>query len=87
MSNPFTFRLEGVRAASVSLVGSFNEWSTTRHLMSYNDGKWETQVQLPPGRHSYCYFALDQDESLHGQVIQMGSTIDVERPIGALPAL
>ena len=77
MSNPCTFRLEGVRAASVALVGSFNAWSTTANLMRYSDGKWETEIAIPPGRHSYFFFALEKEETLRGRPLQMGSTIDV----------
>jgi 1,4-alpha-glucan branching enzyme len=73
-----TFRLEGVRASSVALVGSFNEWSTTRHLMTWSDGKWETQITLPAGKHDYCFFALEQDQVPRGAVLQMGSSIEVE---------
>jgi 1,4-alpha-glucan branching enzyme len=75
-----TFRLEGVDAASVALVGSFNEWSTTRHLMTRVNGKWETDIALPPGRHSYFFFALDKDQIVRGSIHQMGSTIQVGLP-------
>ena len=87
-----TFQLPGINAASVAVVGSFNDWSTTANLMQRNGDRWETEVPLPPGRHRYFFFALEQDEearqSLRGLVLRMGSVIDVDpgsevRPIGA----
>ena len=84
MTSPCTFRLEGVHAASVALVGSFNSWSTTANLMRYSNGKWETRVSLPPGRHSYYFFAIEKDTMLRGAAINSGSTIDV-LPAIAIP--
>jgi 1,4-alpha-glucan branching enzyme len=75
-----TFRLEGVHAASVALVGSFNEWSTTRHLMKRFEDRWETEITLPPGRHTYGFFAIENDTILRGSILQMGSTIEVGLP-------
>src|SRR5205823_2941643 len=80
LRTPCTFRLEGVKAAAIALVGSFNEWSTTRHLMRYFEGKWETQVSLPPGRHSYGFFVMENGEIPRGTIVQIGSTIDVSEP-------
>jgi hypothetical protein len=80
-NTPCTFRLEGVEAAAVALLGSFNEWSTTRHLMKRINGSWETQAPLPPGRHSYCFFAIEKADCLRGSLLRMGSTIEVETPI------
>jgi Glycogen recognition site of AMP-activated protein kinase len=83
-----TFRLEGVRAASVALVGSFNEWSTTRHLMRFIDGRWETEVTLPPGRHAYGFFAIEDGKFPRGSILQMRSTIEIGLPSSSyqLPA-
>ena len=72
-----TFRLEGVCAASVALVGSFNEWSTTRHLMKRVEGRWETEITLPPGRHEYCFFTLDHQSGLRGSLLGTGSSVHV----------
>jgi AMP-activated protein kinase-like protein len=77
-NTPCTFRLENVQAASVALVGEFNGWSTTSDLMKRVDGRWEAKLSLPPGRYSYCFFAIDKDEIPRGSVLRMGSTIDVE---------
>jgi 1,4-alpha-glucan branching enzyme len=74
-----TFRLDGVRAASVALIGDFNAWSTTANLMQRRDGRWEVEITLPPGRHAYGFFALEHDNSLRGTVLGIGSAIDVPR--------
>lgn len=82
-SRPCVFRFDGVQAASVALVGTFNQWSTTAHLMTYTNGQWEAQVVLPPGRHCYCFFALEKDHALRGSLYHMGSTIDIGGEITA----
>ena len=79
-TKPCTFRLEGVDAASVAVLGTFNDWSTTRNLMKRINGKWEAEVVLPPGRHSYCFFAIETDRALRGSLLHIGSTIDVAMP-------
>ena len=84
-SRPCVFRFDGVQAASVALVGSFNQWSTTANLMQYANGRWETQVVLPPRRYSYCFFALEKDHTLRGSLYHMGSTIDIAGPIFEVP--
>ena len=75
-----TFKLPGINAESVAVVGSFNDWSTTANLMQKKEDRWETEVPLPPGRHRYFYFALERGEQapLHGSVLRMGSVIDVD---------
>ena len=79
-----TFRLEGTRAASVALLGSFNGWSTTANLMEWRDGRWEARVMLPPGRQEYCFFVLQESADsiggLRGGMIRVGSVIDVMSP-------
>ena len=71
-----TFVLEGVDAESVAVVGSFNEWSTTRDLMKRVNRRWEATIDLTPGRHSYCFFVIPKG-AIRGTLVQMGSTIDV----------
>jgi len=71
-----TFYLEGVDAESVAVLGSFNEWSTTRHLMRHVKGRWEAHLDIAPGRHSYCFFVIPKG-ALRGTLVQIGSTIDV----------
>ena len=77
-----TFRLEGIHAAAIALVGSFNNWSTTANLMQYKNGRWEIQIPLPPGRHEYCFFILERDDSrARSSIVQAGSVVDVKLPI------
>jgi len=54
--------------------------------MRYSNGKWEARIHLPPGRHSYYFFAIEKDEMLRGAAINLGSTIDV-LPGEVLPAI
>ena len=43
-------------ARSVSLAGTFNEWSTVTHpLVPARSGLWTTVVPLPPGEHLFMY--------------------------------
>jgi hypothetical protein len=55
-SDAFQFVLVAPRAASVSLVGDFNDWDPTRAPMhSARDGVWATIVSLAPGRYRYAF--------------------------------
>jgi 1,4-alpha-glucan branching enzyme len=51
----FTFR--GNAASRVYVAGSFNEWSPTRHRLTYKvkDGLFSTSIMLPPGRCEYKF--------------------------------
>ena len=54
------FQLDGVRATSVAVAGSFNGWNpeaTPLHRAA--DGTWTTAVRLRPGRHVY-QFVIDR---------------------------
>ena len=44
-------------ARSVSLAGSFNEWSTSSHPLTRerSRGVWTVVVALPPGEHLFMY--------------------------------
>jgi hypothetical protein len=43
-------------AASVSLVGDFNQWNpTAKPLRRLGDGTWITDVPLAPGRYAYAF--------------------------------
>jgi 1,4-alpha-glucan branching enzyme len=44
-------------ARSVSLAGSFNQWSASSHplLRQSGDGLWAIVVPLPPGEHTFMY--------------------------------
>ncbi len=53
------FRLAAPGAASVSLVGDFNDWDPGRHPLRPSEvkpGVWEVWVPLEPGRHEYSFF-------------------------------
>ncbi|MEL7118800.1 MAG: serine hydrolase [Bacteroidota bacterium] len=45
-------------ASSVSVAGSFNEWSSSSMPMLKKNGVWTTTIQLEPGTYSY-YFVVD----------------------------
>jgi len=51
------FRHRAVRAASVALVGDFNDWSSTQDPLAGPDadGWWTVIVALAPGRQSYMF--------------------------------
>ena len=44
------------QAKSVSLIGDFNGWQPTAHLMTrMPDGGWVTRLELPHGHHQYLF--------------------------------
>jgi len=43
------------KAASVALVGDFNDWDPARSPMQTAHGVWATVVQLAPGRYRYAF--------------------------------
>ena len=52
----FQFVLVAPQAASVSLVGDFNDWDPSRAPMhAARGGVWATVVSLPPGRYRYAF--------------------------------
>lgn len=53
----FQFVLVAPQAASVSLVGDFNDWDPARSPMRTAGGRgiWATVVQLAPGRYRYAF--------------------------------
>ena len=54
-ANAFQFVLVAPQAASVSLVGDFNDWDPARSPMQTAQGVWATTVPLPPGRYRYAF--------------------------------
>jgi hypothetical protein len=51
-AEPFTY-IDG-NAKSVAVVGSFNDWDSTKTVLSKSaDGVWSTTVMLAPGRYEY----------------------------------
>ena len=52
----FQFVLVAPRAASVALVGDFNDWNPARTPMhAVRDGVWSTVLPLEPGRYRYAF--------------------------------
>lgn len=51
----FRFVLVAPQAASVSLVGDFNDWDPARSPMQTAHGVWATVVPLAPGRYRYAF--------------------------------
>jgi 1,4-alpha-glucan branching enzyme len=51
------FELVHPEARSVTLAGSFNQWSTSSHPLSRrgSSGAWSVVVALPPGEHLFMY--------------------------------
>ncbi|HWC74377.1 MAG TPA: isoamylase early set domain-containing protein [Gemmatimonadales bacterium] len=55
-SDAFQFVLVAPQAASVSLVGDFNDWDPARTPMhAAHGGVWATVVPLAPGRYRYAF--------------------------------
>ena len=51
----FQFVLVAPQAASVSLVGDFNDWDPARSPMQTAQGVWATALRLQPGRYRYAF--------------------------------
>ena len=49
------FVLVAPQAASVTLVGDFNDWDPARSPMQTAHGVWATVVRLTPGRYRYAF--------------------------------
>jgi Carbohydrate-binding module 48 (Isoamylase N-terminal domain) len=49
------FVLVAPHAASVSLVGDFNDWDPNRSPMHTAQGVWATALRLAPGRYRYAF--------------------------------
>jgi hypothetical protein len=49
------FVLVAPQAASVSLVGDFNDWDPARSPMQTAHGIWATALRLAPGRYRYAF--------------------------------
>ena len=54
-SDAFQFVLVAPQAASVSLVGDFNDWDPARAPMQTAHGVWATVLPLAPGRYRYAF--------------------------------
>jgi hypothetical protein len=49
------FVLVAPQAASVALVGDFNDWDPARAPMQTAHGVWATAIRLAPGRYRYAF--------------------------------
>ena len=51
------FELDRADATSVTLAGSFNQWSASSHplVRQKQSGRWVIVVPLPPGEHTFMY--------------------------------
>ena len=55
-ATPVTFRFQPPGAAqSVSLAGSFNDWSTSAAPLADRGGVWEATIELAPGSYQYKF--------------------------------
>jgi hypothetical protein len=68
------FELDAPRAHSVSLAGSFNDWSASELDMARSPatGRWTITVPLPSGEHEYMFVVDGEqwvpDPNAHAQV-------------------
>lgn len=46
---------------SVSIMGTFNEWNPSEHVMSQSEnGTWTITISLPEGNHEYAFLINDE---------------------------
>ena len=63
-AEPIIFHCAATQAATVCLIGDFNNWSATTHPMKRQaDGSWFLQLPLTHGRH-YYQFLVDGEPVL-----------------------
>ncbi len=56
-----TFKLEALEANEAILVGDFNSWDVSKHVMNRDDkGRWTKIVTLAPGRYEYKFLVDGQ---------------------------
>jgi 1,4-alpha-glucan branching enzyme len=56
-----TFKLEASAAGEAILVGDFNSWDVTKHVMKRDaKGRWTKMVTLAPGRYEYKFLVDGQ---------------------------
>jgi len=54
-AEPTQFVLVAPEAASVTVVGDFNDWNATPLAKQDKDGVWWVTLSLPPGRYRYAF--------------------------------
>lgn len=61
MRKPVNFFCRAPQAERVALIGDFNGWDPSVHLMERGpDGAWHLQVPLHHGHHQYVFLVDDQ---------------------------
>ena len=56
-----TFKVESSEAREVILVGDFNSWDESKHIMKRDDkGRWTKIVTLAPGNYEYKFLVDGQ---------------------------
>lgn len=61
-ADAFQFVLVAPTAASVALVGDFNDWNPARTPMhAATDGVWSTVLPLAPGRYRYAFLVNGEE--------------------------
>jgi 1,4-alpha-glucan branching enzyme len=66
---PHTIRLRLTGARHVAVVGDFNNWHSNAHpLVQVAPDLWERIVDLPPGKHRYAFFVIDDLNASGGSV-------------------
>lgn len=66
LENGVRFTLYTAEAEKVAIAGSFNNWSKSVDLLSYDEeeGVWEITIPLQPGRYEYR-FVIDDKDFIH----------------------
>jgi hypothetical protein len=81
------FALNDAKAASVFLVGDFNNWNPTMEKMQKTDGRFEVRLYLLPGRYRYK-FVVDgtwiADPDNPGADPAKGSPLELQERAGML---
>lgn len=54
------FRLNRPEARTVTVVGTFNNWDTTKTPLQKDGANWKTTIPLAPGRYEYRFVADGQ---------------------------
>jgi 1,4-alpha-glucan branching enzyme len=55
-----TFSLPGAEAATVHVMGDFNDWRPVHAMRRTRDGPWELTLELEPGREYQFKYLADE---------------------------
>jgi hypothetical protein len=77
---PHTIRVRQPHAKQVSLIGDFNNWHSNAHpMVEVGPDLWERIVDLPPGKHRYAFFVIDDlrvsEGALRSRIVGNGSVL------------